>query len=151
MDSEFILNIMFYIQKSFPQKEREGVGGCPRIAVIMLNFSKIFKTYRHVSMFQTYFFYTLTLVCFSPYITHNYIASHVQFLKKVNEGRGRKYNLWRIFPLGGRFNSRGDVLALLTWYLMLVYAAVAIPVSGLYVARKDTLSHPYAVQWFVCR
>lgn len=52
MDSECILNIMFYIQKSFPQKEREGVGGCPRIAVIMLNFSKIFKTYRHVLTFH---------------------------------------------------------------------------------------------------
>lgn len=64
-----------------------------------------------------------------PYITHNYIASHVQFLKKVNEGRGRQYNVWRILPVGGKFNSRGDVLALLVWYLMLVYAAVAIPLA----------------------
>lgn len=97
-----------------------------------------------VSVF--FFFYTLTLVYFSPYITHNYIASHVQFLKKVNEGRGRQYNVWRILPVGGKFNSRGDVLALLVWYLMLVYAAVAIPVSGLYGSRKITLIHPYAAQ-----
>lgn len=92
------------------------------------------------------FFLTPTLVCFSPYITHNYIASHVQFLKKVNEGRGRQYNVWRILPVGGKFNSRGGVLALLVWYLMLVYAAVAIPVSGLYGSRKITLIHPYAAQ-----
>lgn len=110
-------------------------------------FSKISKKYCHVAKCRSWFFFkTLTLVCFSPYITHNYIASHVQFLKKVNEGRGRQYNVWRILPVGGKFNSQGDVLALLVWYLMLVYAAVAIPVSGLYGSRKITLIHPYAAQ-----
>ncbi|XP_022318427.2 uncharacterized protein LOC111121430 [Crassostrea virginica] len=64
-----------------------------------------------------------------PYITHNYIVSHVRFLRKVNDEEGRPYNVCRILPVGGTFNTRGDVLALLVWYLMLVYAALAIPLA----------------------
>lgn len=73
----------------------------------------------------------MVFLCFRPYITHNYIVSHVHFLRKVNDEEGRPYNVCRILPVGGTFNTRGDVLALLVWYLMLVYAALAIPVSRL--------------------
>ncbi|XP_061197695.1 uncharacterized protein LOC133205823 [Saccostrea echinata] len=62
-----------------------------------------------------------------PYITHNYLASHVRFLKKVNEEES--HNVYRVLPFGGSFNSRGDVVALLVWYFMLIYAITAIPLA----------------------
>ncbi|XP_048760122.2 uncharacterized protein LOC125669563 isoform X2 [Ostrea edulis] len=62
-----------------------------------------------------------------PYITHNYLVSHVHFLRKVNEEKGLR--VCRVLPFGGSFNIRGDIVALLVWYIMLVYAIVAIPLA----------------------
>lgn len=66
------------------------------------------------------------LIC-RPYITHNVLITHADFLKSTN--KDKDLTLYRIFPTGGAYNYIGDVVALLTWYFVVVFIIAAIPVS----------------------
>ncbi|KAJ8305997.1 hypothetical protein KUTeg_016542 [Tegillarca granosa] len=63
-----------------------------------------------------------------PYIVHNVLVNHVEFLKFVNQENEPR--VFRIFPFGGSHRAAGDVIALLTWYFMVVYPCVAIPTTA---------------------
>lgn len=62
-----------------------------------------------------------------PYIVHNVLVNHVEFLKFVNQENEPR--VFRIFPFGGSHRAAGDVIALITWYFMVVYPCVAIPIA----------------------
>lgn len=84
--------------------------------------------YRKPKLQIYYLYFMFSLILFSrPYIVHNVLVNHVEFLKEVNcEDEPR---VFRIFPFGGSYRTAGDVIALITWYFMVVYPCVAIPVS----------------------
>lgn len=62
-----------------------------------------------------------------PYITHNVLITHANFLKTTNEDN--KLTVYRIFPSGGGYNYIGDIIALVTWYFIVVYVIAVIPIA----------------------
>lgn len=59
-----------------------------------------------------------------PYITHNLLISHGDFLKTSN--KDKELNLYRIFPTGGGYNYIGDIVALIVWYFVVIFIIVSI-------------------------
>lgn len=62
-----------------------------------------------------------------PYITHNVLITHAEFLKSANKDAALR--VYRIFPTGGGYNYCGDIFALITWYFIVVFIITAIPLA----------------------
>ncbi|XP_052098458.1 uncharacterized protein LOC127733155 [Mytilus californianus] len=62
-----------------------------------------------------------------PYITHNVLITHADFLKSTN--KDKDLTLYRIFPTGGGYNYIGDIVALVTWYFVVVFIVASIPIA----------------------
>ncbi|KAK3091795.1 hypothetical protein FSP39_022676 [Pinctada imbricata] len=62
-----------------------------------------------------------------PYNSHNLLVTHAKFLRSTNDDPGPR--VYRLFPFGGTFSLAGDIVGLLTWYLLLVYTVVTIPLA----------------------
>lgn len=62
-----------------------------------------------------------------PYICHNTLITHTEFLKSTNSIKEPR--VYRILPTGGARSNIGDIFALLTWYLLCVYSISAIPIA----------------------
>jgi hypothetical protein len=73
----------------------------------------------------------LLFIAFRPYITHNILISHANFLKTSN--KDKELNIYRIFPIGGGYNYIGDIVALIVWYFVVVFIIVSIPVGILVI------------------
>ena len=73
----------------------------------------------------------LLCIAFRPYITHNLLISHGDFLKTSN--KDKELNLYRIFPTGGGYNYIGDIVALIVWYFVVIFIIVSILVGILVI------------------
>ena len=67
-------------------------------------------------------------ICFRPYVLHNHLIAHNEFLRKENGAEQPR--TFRIFPTGGSNSGVGDVVALLAWFCVIIFPCVAIPVSA---------------------
>jgi len=84
-----------------------------------------------------------TFIAFRPYITHNILISHADFLKTSN--KDKELNLYRIFPTGGGYNYIGDIVALIVWYFVVVFIIVSIPVGilVLFTVKKNEVTNNF--------
>ncbi|XP_033737078.1 uncharacterized protein LOC117325187 [Pecten maximus] len=62
-----------------------------------------------------------------PYICHNTLVTHAEFLKAANDAKEPR--VFRVLPVGGANSNIGDVFALVTWYFLCVYSCCVIPIA----------------------
>ncbi|XP_060065282.1 uncharacterized protein LOC132545604 [Ylistrum balloti] len=62
-----------------------------------------------------------------PYICHNTLIAHAEFLKAANDVKEPR--VFRVLPVGGASSNIGDVFALVTWYFLCVYSCCVIPIA----------------------